>query len=270
MAGPGKKSAPSASDWLIKPIDGRSEEPEADAGTEERVLDNGAASRAPVRGEPNGPEPAQWQLRRRAGPNGRPTNETDAPATRGDDRRLQRAQQALQNQLEENSNLAAQIRELQTEMRAQAKQAKADFELRWRDAEIDLKGTFKLHEAELRDRIRELEAALAESKRRHRGKQTTSRRTTASKATTASAAPAKGSGNRATSTPTKRASRNGKRDVNEVTFEDLRELGLSITQSARLIAYRDLRGGYTSLEELKEIPGISKETLAGLRAQLTV
>jgi DNA uptake protein ComE-like DNA-binding protein len=62
--------------------------------------------------------------------------------------------------------------------------------------------------------------------------------------------------------------RNDKLDLNSATFEELRGLGLSVTQSARVIAYRDVRGGYQSLDELDEIPGLSKETRAELRDQL--
>ena len=39
--------------------------------------------------------------------------------------------------------------------------------------------------------------------------------------------------------------------VNGATFEQLRGLGLSVTQSARMIAYRDVRGGYPALRGLE-------------------
>jgi DNA uptake protein ComE-like DNA-binding protein len=70
--------------------------------------------------------------------------------------------------------------------------------------------------------------------------------------------------------PRRRASGgNGNLDVNEVSFEQLRELGLSITQSARVIAYRDTRGGFDSLDELDEIPGLPKETRSTLKDLLS-
>jgi hypothetical protein len=62
--------------------------------------------------------------------------------------------------------------------------------------------------------------------------------------------------------------RNGRRDLNGATFDELRSLGLSVTQSKRLIAYRDARGGYASLDELDEVPGLSKATRAELRSRL--
>jgi DNA uptake protein ComE-like DNA-binding protein len=62
----------------------------------------------------------------------------------------------------------------------------------------------------------------------------------------------------------------GKPNVNSVTFEDLRDLGLSVTQSARVIAYRDVRDGYESLDELDEVPGLPKTTRRALRDQLAI
>jgi DNA uptake protein ComE-like DNA-binding protein len=61
---------------------------------------------------------------------------------------------------------------------------------------------------------------------------------------------------------------NGKLDLNEATFEDLRDLGLSVTVSARVISYRDTRGGFKSVEELEDIPGLSVELVRVLRDQL--
>jgi DNA uptake protein ComE-like DNA-binding protein len=75
-------------------------------------------------------------------------------------------------------------------------------------------------------------------------------------------------------TPTPKRSRSrgtkkgGADTLNGVTFEELRDLGLSVTQSARVIAYRDTRGGFDSMEELDEIPGLPKETRVALRSRL--
>ena len=67
---------------------------------------------------------------------------------------------------------------------------------------------------------------------------------------------------------TTKARRNGKLDLNEASFEELRELGLSVTQSARLIAYRDVRGGYESLDEIDDVPGLSEKTRDELKDRL--
>ena len=64
--------------------------------------------------------------------------------------------------------------------------------------------------------------------------------------------------------------RNGRLDLNAATFEQLRVLGLSVTQCSRLIACRDARGGYGSLDELDEVPGLPKATRAELRSRLTL
>jgi DNA uptake protein ComE-like DNA-binding protein len=69
--------------------------------------------------------------------------------------------------------------------------------------------------------------------------------------------------------PARRSSRRkGKLDLNEVTFEQLRDMGLSVTLSARVMAYRDVRNGFKSLDELDEIPGLSVELKRVLREQL--
>jgi DNA uptake protein ComE-like DNA-binding protein len=71
--------------------------------------------------------------------------------------------------------------------------------------------------------------------------------------------------------PAQRSSRRkGKLDLNEATFEQLRDMGLSVTVSARVMAYRDVRQGFQSLDELDEIPGLSVELKRVLREQLTV
>jgi DNA uptake protein ComE-like DNA-binding protein len=59
-------------------------------------------------------------------------------------------------------------------------------------------------------------------------------------------------------------------DLNSATFEQLRELGLSITQSARLIAYRDTRGGFKSLDDVAAVPGFSRDTLRELSSKAQV
>jgi DNA uptake protein ComE-like DNA-binding protein len=180
-------------------------------------------------------------------------------------KKLKKGEQTLKEQREENTALQKRIRE-----------AEEDFDTRLSQMETDLTKQFEEREAELRDRIRELEAELSQAKK---GKPATKaartrRRTTTSKATISGArskpaARAKASGARTTgSTRARRGTKNGKLDLNEAKFEELRELGLSVTQSARLIAYRDVRGGYGSLDELDEIPGLSAETRRELRGRL--
>jgi DNA uptake protein ComE-like DNA-binding protein len=96
-------------------------------------------------------------------------------------------------------------------------------------------------EEALRGRIRELESALAEAKR-----ETNSKRTRTGKV------------------------KKGRLDVNSATFEQFRDLGLPVTQCARIISYRDVRHGFGSLEELDGIPGLPRETQTTLKSQLGI
>jgi hypothetical protein len=65
-------------------------------------------------------------------------------------------------------------------------------------------------------------------------------------------------------------SRAGKIDLHEASFEDLRGIGLSVTQTARLIAYRDVRPDFDSVDELEGIPGFADMTLRKLRERARV
>jgi hypothetical protein len=62
----------------------------------------------------------------------------------------------------------------------------------------------------------------------------------------------------------------GSGPVHSPSFEQLRELGLSVTQSARVIAYRETRGGFDSLDEPDEIPGLPRETRVTLKGLLSI
>ena len=74
------------------------------------------------------------------------------------------------------------------------------------------------------------------------------------------------SGSRGDREPDAEADR-AKYDVNAISFDEVRALGLSIRQGARLITLRADKGGFESLDELE---GISESELRRLRANLTV
>ena len=59
-------------------------------------------------------------------------------------------------------------------------------------------------------------------------------------------------------------------DINTVGFEDLRELGLSVAQSARLIATRDVRMGFESLKELDDLPDLPSDVVSTLKQRLQI
>jgi DNA uptake protein ComE-like DNA-binding protein len=58
-------------------------------------------------------------------------------------------------------------------------------------------------------------------------------------------------------------------DVNEATFEQLRRLGLSVTQATRVIAYRQRQDGFDSVDELDTVPGFPKSFLEELKDRLS-
>jgi polysaccharide biosynthesis transport protein len=59
-------------------------------------------------------------------------------------------------------------------------------------------------------------------------------------------------------------------DLNEVTYEELRALDLSTTQAKRLIAYRARQGGFSSVDDIDDVPGFPDELRDGLKRRVTV
>lgn len=72
--------------------------------------------------------------------------------------------------------------------------------------------------------------------------------------------------------PTPRAADQGAGIIalNSAGFEDFRALGLSVTQVARVIAFRDTRGGFSDLGQLDDVRGLSAEDRAMLRSRTTI
>jgi competence ComEA-like helix-hairpin-helix protein len=58
-------------------------------------------------------------------------------------------------------------------------------------------------------------------------------------------------------------------DVNKATFEELRDLGMSVTEATRVIAYRERRDGFDSVDDLDTVPGVSTKLMSKIRDQLT-
>ena len=52
-------------------------------------------------------------------------------------------------------------------------------------------------------------------------------------------------------------------DLNEVTYEELRALDLSTTQAKRLLAYRERQGGFSSVDDIDDVPGFPDELRDG-------
>lgn len=57
-------------------------------------------------------------------------------------------------------------------------------------------------------------------------------------------------------------------NLNTASYDELRSLGLSVTQTGRLLAQREQKGSYGSVDELDEIPGFPGGFLDGLKAHL--
>jgi DNA uptake protein ComE-like DNA-binding protein len=59
-------------------------------------------------------------------------------------------------------------------------------------------------------------------------------------------------------------------DLNRANFEELREIGFSVTQATRVITYRDRAGGFDSLDALDDVPGMPKEFLDVVKPKLRI
>jgi DNA uptake protein ComE-like DNA-binding protein len=90
---------------------------------------------------------------------------------------------------------------------------------------------------------------------------------------------AKGTGSAKTSSSARKAKpaangagtrkRRTKLDLNKATFDELRGLGLSVTQTSRVIARREA-DGFASVDDLEEIPGLARATVTKLRSHVRV
>ena len=59
-------------------------------------------------------------------------------------------------------------------------------------------------------------------------------------------------------------------DLNSATFEDLREIGLSVTQATRILNHRDREGRFETLEQLGQVPGMTPELVGEIQPKLTI
>jgi len=62
----------------------------------------------------------------------------------------------------------------------------------------------------------------------------------------------------------------GQINLNMVTFEQLREQSLSVTQATRLLAHRERLGGFQSVDDLDQVAGFPPELLDDLKTRSTV
>ena len=59
-------------------------------------------------------------------------------------------------------------------------------------------------------------------------------------------------------------------NLNDATFEQLRDVGLSVTQTGRVLAHRERSGRFESVDELEGIPGFPQDFLTQIKSRLTV
>jgi DNA uptake protein ComE-like DNA-binding protein len=59
-------------------------------------------------------------------------------------------------------------------------------------------------------------------------------------------------------------------DLNQASYEDLRGLGLSVTQAGRLLEHRERAGSFTAIDELDSIPGFPRSFLVELKRKVRV
>jgi competence protein ComEA len=59
-------------------------------------------------------------------------------------------------------------------------------------------------------------------------------------------------------------------NLNDAGFEELRELGFSVTQATRVITYRERQGGFSSVDGLADVPGMPSELVDEVRDRLTL
>jgi DNA uptake protein ComE-like DNA-binding protein len=59
-------------------------------------------------------------------------------------------------------------------------------------------------------------------------------------------------------------------NVNTANFEELRNLGMSVTQTGRVLAFRERNQGFKSLDELDAIPGFPRDFLDSIKHRLAL
>ena len=53
--------------------------------------------------------------------------------------------------------------------------------------------------------------------------------------------------------------------LSEASFDELREIGMSVTQAKRVIRYREENDGFTDVDELDRVPGFPKAFLTQVK-----
>ncbi len=62
--------------------------------------------------------------------------------------------------------------------------------------------------------------------------------------------------------------RRARANLNSGSYDELRAAGLSVTQANRVISYRERLGGYSSVDDLEQVPGFPPGFLEEVRKRL--
>jgi competence ComEA-like helix-hairpin-helix protein len=200
--------------------------------------------------------------------------------------RLREEGESLRRELaSERESQAAEARKAE-QRAAEAEQRATDAERRAAQAEqraelaeqavLEAEAAARSAAAEwLRGRVRSIEreaakAAVRGIKDQHRADQETGAPAPSEEAESAPAEPAPPEPAETTERSPVPAPTATQVNVNEASFEQLRQIGMSVTQATRLIAYRERRGGFESIDELDSVPGFKRSSLIEIKQRLTV
>jgi DNA uptake protein ComE-like DNA-binding protein len=261
-----KKTADSPDSWLIDGVPARSR-----SAKREATEDFASLAPAPKQDRPSpsaSDEASEWLVMPEpsSSPTVPPPKKTSRRAARKEKREAEPsagdAEQVIEEQRAEIAELSAQVRVLQGELQTKTKLTERVAELEAELAESKTRKTVR--------QARRTKAATSTGSAKRKSTATRAKASTRSKSGQSKAnAPARKTGSTGNSKSTAgKARKNDRLDLNDASFEELRELGLSVTQSARLIAYRDVRGGYESLDEIDDVPGLSEKTRGELKDRL--
>jgi DNA uptake protein ComE-like DNA-binding protein len=59
-------------------------------------------------------------------------------------------------------------------------------------------------------------------------------------------------------------------NLNRATFEQLRDVGFSVTQATRVLTYRERQDGFASVDDLANVPGMPRQFLREVKPNLTL
>jgi DivIVA domain-containing protein len=127
----------------------------------------------------------------------------------------------------------------------------------------------RLEEQDTRER--ELEKELVRAKARRRRAPATRRAAAAEGSPARTGRPAQaGRPRRPRAGRAASARRKRRIDINRATFAQVRAVGLGTTVAARLIALRDIRGGFRNLAETRDVEGLSDRAFDQLKTYFYV